>query len=252
MQQPHYGIWLSELGLLVLLGYVWFGGPLPHPLTTPTERPTMPLTTAVAPAPVVPQDTTAPESGPRVDLQTVKAKLAAVQRQQGEALAALRQQQETKLAALEQRLERLFTAQQALTQQSDSPALRTDTTEDASLTTADDGAARAEQAAVQVTQTHTAQAVDPTWSAQAETAIAQSFLRHGKEIPEAVLLDTECRTTVCRMEVAFENDVTRNQVLLHLPHMIPWNSQGFLHVDAQTKTVLFYVAREGERLNATR
>ncbi len=114
MQKLHYSIGLTGLGLLVVLGFVWFGGPVPRPQTTPTECPTMPPTTAVSSAPVVPQGTAAPKAGPHVDLQAVKDELAAVQRQQGDALAALRQQQETKLAVLQQRLERLFTAQHAL------------------------------------------------------------------------------------------------------------------------------------------
>jgi hypothetical protein len=249
MHKLYYSIGLSGLGLLVLLGGVWFSGPLPWLQTTPAERPIAPSTTAVAPASLVPPDPAAPADGPRVDLQAVTAELAAVQRQHGEALATLRQQQETQLAALQQRLERLFTAQRALTRRFDNSARRAASDEDAPLSP---DAASAEQATEQVTQTHEAQAVDPTWSTQAQTAIEQSFQKYGAEIPEAVLLDTECRTTVCRMEVAFETDSTRDDVLMRLPHMIPWNAHGLLHVDPQSNTVLFYVAREGERLDTAR
>lgn len=152
-------IFATGLGLLVLIGFVWFGGSLPRPQTVPTERPPMPPAAAVSPVPVVPQDPAAPEAGQRVDLQAVADELAAVPRQQDNAFAALRQQQETKLAMLQQRLEQLFTAQHALTQQFDDLALRAANDDDAFLTTDDASAARAEQAAGQVTQSHEAQAM---------------------------------------------------------------------------------------------
>ena len=85
------------------------------------------------------------------------------------------------------------------------------------------------------------------WSTHAQTAIEQSFQRYGAALPDAVLLDTECRTTLCRMEVAFETDAARNAVLMRLPHMIPWNSHGLLHVDEDQNGALLS-CRKGERL----
>jgi hypothetical protein len=172
--------------------------------------------------------------------------LTAFQRQQHEALATLRQQQQGELAAQWQQLERLFAEQRALTQQVDDVLRRVvhgsaearehDHVEDAS----------AEYAVDRVAQTHEAQAVHVVWSAHAEASIAEHFARI--QIPGAMLLDTECRTTVCRLEVAFMGDESHDDVLQLLPHVIPWSAEGLLHVDAQTQTVIFYVAREGESL----
>ena len=241
MQQLHYVMGLTGLSLLVVLRFMWFGGAVSPLQTTSTESPPMPPVTAVAVAPVVPQDTAAPAAGQRIALQAGTDELATVQQQQGNALAVLQQQ-----------LERLFTVQHALAQQLDNLALHASSDTAAPLTTDDTRAAHAEHAATQVTQAHQAQAVDPAWSTQAATLIENGFARYGAAIPEAVLLDTECRTTVCRMEVAFESDATRNAVLMHLPQMIPWNSHGLLHVDPKASTVVFYVAREGERLDRAR
>jgi hypothetical protein len=41
-------IFATGLGLLVLIGFVWFGGSLPRPQTVPTERPPMPPATRAA------------------------------------------------------------------------------------------------------------------------------------------------------------------------------------------------------------
>lgn len=251
MQKRHYHMGLTGLGVLAILGLVWLGHPTSRPLAP--ESSALSLAPAVSPAPVIQAEAVAPEAVQPADLQAVKAELTVQQQQQRDALATLQQQQKIDLAALQQRLEGFFAEQRALTRRLDDLARRAANSGDEFLTEADTAAADLELTADQIAQYHEEDAEDPAWSAQAQISIQESFDRFRGELPEtAFLLDTHCRTSVCRMEVAVEGDVDRDQVFMYLPHIVPWNNHGLLHFDAEAQTVIFYVSREGTSLTTAR
>jgi hypothetical protein len=98
---------------------------------------------------------------------------------------------------------------------------------------------------------------DPEWSQRAETSWTQVFQQEvvKEELKGIRLRDIECRTTLCRVELAptdpaqgataFEKDVG----LLLL--FSPWRGSGFGRIenpDGQAPAAMIYVAREGHTL----
>jgi hypothetical protein len=245
MQKLYYGMGLTGLSLLILLAFVWTVQQGSRPLARPTEHTPEEPSPPMALAAVVQPDTAVRTAVQPADLQAVKNELATLQRQQSAALAALRQQQTVALEALQQRLERLLAAQRALTRQLDGlvPLVASDEDTSQTLDNAED--INVEQVIDQVAQTHEAQAVDPAWSTQAATAIAQSFSTYSQRLPGAVLLNAECRTTICRLEVGVEDEAAQEEVATLLPHVIPWSTHALIDFDAESKTVIFYASREG-------
>jgi hypothetical protein len=239
---------LTGLGLLVILGLGWLAQPGLRPETVRPESPVEPPASVAVQAPLAQKDASASAAIQPGDLQAVKDDLTTLQQQQQENLALLRQEQKAALAMLRERLDRLFAKQQALNQQVDDLIPLSTDSDDEPLTQDNAEIERTETAAERAAETHETQEIDVAWSAQAESSINETF--HAYKIPGAILLDTECRRTVCRIEIAYESEDQRDEVFVNLPHVIPWSTSGLMHFDPENQTVVFYAAREGMELAA--
>ena len=98
-------------------------------------------------------------------------------------------------------------------------------------------------------QTETA---DPNWAPAAETAIAEIF-QH-EELQALQLVSAECRSTLCRIDVAANGLGTDGssfaEDLRKLLLFTPWSGQGFGRIapDGPSPTAVFFLTREGHDL----
>jgi hypothetical protein len=94
---------------------------------------------------------------------------------------------------------------------------------------------------------------DANWAPAAETAIRRMF--ESNEIRSLKLVDAQCRTTLCRIEIAGNEavvdggdfDQSFRRLLIHTP----WQGQGFGRVYdpfGPSPTAVFFLAREGNAL----
>ena len=85
--------------------------------------------------------------------------------------------------------------------------------------------------------------VDSGWGAVAELSLRSAFAE-----PNGLsLTSAECRSTVCKIQVQFDDAASMNENTPFLPMMIPWAGESFLQTEATSTTL--YVAREGYSLD---
>jgi len=88
---------------------------------------------------------------------------------------------------------------------------------------------------------------DVEWSRETESEITKSI---NDELSEATIMTSECRRTICRVEIAFPEDMPTESVV-QLTHKItqtsPWNkSGGFVWMEgSEDRELVFYFSREG-------
>jgi hypothetical protein len=110
---------------------------------------------------------------------------------------------------------------------------------------------RAQEAMIE--ETIRREPADPAWAPAAQAAFATLF--QSKEVKALKLVDLQCRTTLCRIEVAADEagaegtsfDQSLRKLVLHAP----WQGEGFGHVappDSLSPTAVFFLAREGRAL----
>lgn len=89
------------------------------------------------------------------------------------------------------------------------------------------------------------ESVDLTWGGSAELQIQSAI----DEIsPKGVYFkSTECRSTVCRIDVEFDDAKSKLEETSFLPMLIPWSGESYFHTDPASdgNAVVLYVAREG-------
>lgn len=86
---------------------------------------------------------------------------------------------------------------------------------------------------------------DPSWGPSAESEIHASF---AERLPEGIsFMNTECRTSACRIEVEFDDDRSKREGMPFLPMVIPWPGESVIQKDPKGKenSAVIYVAREG-------
>jgi uncharacterized protein YukE len=89
------------------------------------------------------------------------------------------------------------------------------------------------------------EAVDPSWAQWAIAEIGNSIETHN--LAGSTLVSTDCRSTLCRIEVSFDDQVARDASLGSFPLIVPWDSHGFAYIDEQSGgNAVLFVAREGE------
>lgn|GEM_PF-3931290 len=89
---------------------------------------------------------------------------------------------------------------------------------------------------------------DPVWGMNAEQDIRSAITERS---PQGVnVRSTECRSTVCRVEVEFDDAVAKMEGIPFLPMLIPWSGESYLQTDTDgdADSVVLYVAREGHSL----
>lgn len=88
---------------------------------------------------------------------------------------------------------------------------------------------------------------DAEWSKEAELALDQVYSKEEMEQVERV--DVECRTTLCRIELFFDESAIPEEAFRNLAHLTPWEGEGFMRMDDGDKAqAVVYLAREGHSL----
>lgn len=90
-----------------------------------------------------------------------------------------------------------------------------------------------------------AEKTDPKWASEAQPALNEAFQR--ETIPGMYLVNTECRTTLCRMEL-FLDGSTPEESFRNLVHFTPWSGESLIHIDLEGGSAAVYLAREGYSL----
>lgn len=98
---------------------------------------------------------------------------------------------------------------------------------------------------------HAGERVDPSWSGGAARSVADTFRKASLE--GSSLASTDCRSTMCKLEIEHESPSAQLYFMQHIPADPPFDTAGFYHrveaEDGSFRTVL-YVARDGYPLPA--
>jgi len=93
------------------------------------------------------------------------------------------------------------------------------------------------------------EAEDPSWSQQAESSLKQAVT--DSAFDGSYLLTTDCRSTLCQVEVGHESDGARDDFVNRFPFALPFDTEVFYYRLEDGKgmpyTVL-YMARAGQQL----
>jgi hypothetical protein len=88
---------------------------------------------------------------------------------------------------------------------------------------------------------------DPEWSYEAELALDEAYRNEDMERVE--LANIECRSTLCRIELLFDETSSPEEVFRNFPHITPWEGEGFIKInDGENAQAVVYLAREGYSL----
>lgn len=120
---------------------------------------------------------------------------------------------------------------------------------EAAALTPEEGRARAEarlQAELALLDgTLRAERPDPAWASTAQQTLYDTF--HPEALPGVHLLGAECRTTLCRMELALD-DASQPDSYRGLLHLAPWSGPSFIQINTETGETVMYLAREAHSL----
>lgn len=82
---------------------------------------------------------------------------------------------------------------------------------------------------------------DPKWSRDAESRL----LEHFAALAGGAVAEARCRSSVCRLELAFESEAARDDGLAALT--LPWDSVGVYQMDeADPRNLILYATRQPE------
>ena len=83
---------------------------------------------------------------------------------------------------------------------------------------------------------------------ESTSKIDQSFETEleSRKITGVSLLSSECKATLCKIELGFDDEVTRERYSNIGNSIIPWDGQAFYHQsESEPNTMIYYVAKEG-------
>jgi hypothetical protein len=90
------------------------------------------------------------------------------------------------------------------------------------------------------------EAPDPEWSTEATSAL-KAKASQNQDI-QVNVLDVTCRSSLCRMEIAFQPGEHENS-FRHLQELVPWSGEMFFQVDdVNNGEAVIYIARENHSL----
>ena len=93
-----------------------------------------------------------------------------------------------------------------------------------------------------------AERVDPEWAPAATLALHEVF---SSEIMAGLdLIEANCRTTLCRVDVEIDSSLTTEETQRRLMRASPWNGYVLFEISGDPPGVTYYLAREGEMLPA--
>jgi hypothetical protein len=88
---------------------------------------------------------------------------------------------------------------------------------------------------------------DPEWSEHAEKEITKIFI--SPDLSGVSLRQVNCRTTLCRLDVALDAGADRHQLFSDIMKRSPFSGEGFIHVDNPgDRRIEWYISRVGRRL----
>ena len=186
------------------------------------------------------------------DLETLGAEVARLKGETESDLTALRSRlarvdrdQESSSQSLNQIAEKLS---RAGLDGSTVPAARDDKADGATLTPEEERerATARTQAEIDLLEgTLRAEKSDSAWATAAQLALHTTL--HKEALPGVQLMKAECRTTLCRMELALDGS-TAQESFRNLIDLAPWSGQGLIQLNAETGLAVMYLAREEHTL----
>jgi hypothetical protein len=92
-----------------------------------------------------------------------------------------------------------------------------------------------------------AEPVDRSWAPATERLIADTL---GKPVFKgSKLIDASCRSTLCRLEVGHDTELSRQRFASVLPTRLPSMPSGSMrNAEGPDRKTIVYVAREGHRI----
>lgn len=89
-----------------------------------------------------------------------------------------------------------------------------------------------------------AEKTDPEWASAAQLALSETF--QSEAIP-GHLVDVECRTTLCRMELSLDGSTPQDS-FRHLIDSAPWSGESLIQIDTEAGVAVMYLGREEHAL----
>ena len=99
-----------------------------------------------------------------------------------------------------------------------------------------------------IEETARAEHVDPEWAPAATLALHEAF--SSEEMAGLELIEANCRTTLCRVDVWIDSSLTTEENQRRLMRASPWNGYVLFEISGDPPGATYYLAREGERLPA--
>jgi hypothetical protein len=87
---------------------------------------------------------------------------------------------------------------------------------------------------------------DPAWASAAELALQEALQREA--IAGLRLVQADCRTSLCRLDLALDSSLSPEGIFEQLIHLTPWNGHGFVQIDEESGEAVVYLSREGHEL----
>ncbi len=106
-------------------------------------------------------------------------------------------------------------------------------------------AARAQAELMLMEGTLLAEQPDSAWASTAQLALQATFQKEA--ISGVQLVDAECRSTLCRMELSVDDSIPQDS-LRNLLNLAPWSGQSLIQIDTETGEAVMYLAREEHAL----
>ena len=91
---------------------------------------------------------------------------------------------------------------------------------------------------------------DPGWADAAQSALQEAF--HRGAVAGLSLIQADCRTSLCRLELSLEGARLAEAIFQQLMDFTSWNGEGFTQIDEASGTSVVYLSREGYALPQAR
>ena len=91
-----------------------------------------------------------------------------------------------------------------------------------------------------------AEEADPKWASSAQIALDGAF--QSEEVEGLKLINAECRTTLCRLELSLDGSTLAEENFRRLVYFSPWQGESFFQINHESGEASVYLAREGYSL----
>lgn len=86
---------------------------------------------------------------------------------------------------------------------------------------------------------------DAAWANTAQLALQTRLQKEA--LPGVQMVEAECRTTLCRMELSLDGSIPQDN-FRNLIDLAPWSGQSLIQIDTETGLAVMYLAREEHSL----